>query len=221
MDIEHLGERVVEQLVQRGLVHDFADLYGLTARQLVELDGLGVKSAHNLMSAIASSRSRGLSRLLTGLGIAGVGEHVARLLAARFSSLDRLAAASRTALADVPGVGPAIAASVASFFSDGKNRRVLDRLAAAGVAMTEHGPTAQDGALAGKTFVLTGALAGLTRQAAEGLILRAGGQVSSSVSPRTDFVVVGQAPGRKLEAARRLGIQRLDERALMAMVGSE
>jgi DNA ligase (NAD+) len=220
MDIEHLGERVVEQLVQRGLVHDFADLYGLTARQLTGLEGLGMKSAHNLMSAIASSRSRGLSRLLTGLGIAGVGEHVARLLAARFSSLDRLAAASKTALADVPGVGPAIAASVGSFFSDEKNRRVLDRLAAAGVAKTEDGPTARDGALAGKTFVLTGTLAGLTRQAAESLILEAGGHVSSSVSPRTDFVIVGQAPGRKLEAARRLGIRRLGERALMAMVRS-
>jgi DNA ligase (NAD+) len=219
MDIEHLGERVIGQLVDRGLVRDFADLYGLTARQVAELEGFAATSARNLVDAIAASRSRGLARLLNGLGIRGVGEHVARVLATHFGSLDRLVGASRKALADVPGVGPVIATSVTSFLSDSTNRRVLNRLAAVGVVTTELEPAARRGPLAGKTLVLTGALAGLTRGAAANLIRQAGGRVSASISPRTDFVVVGEAPGSKLEAARRLGIERLDERALMAMVG--
>jgi DNA ligase (NAD+) len=219
MDIDHLGERVVEQLVDRGLVRDFADLYGLTARQVAGLEGFGASAARNLVEAIAASRSRGLARLLNGLGISGVGEHVSRALATHFQSLDRLVGASRKTLTDVPGVGPVIAESAGSFFSDGANRRILERLAAAGVVMTEPRGPARPGPLAGKTLVLTGALAGLTRDAAANMIRRAGGRVAASVSPRTDFVVVGDAPGSKLEAARRLGIERLDERSLMRLAG--
>jgi DNA ligase (NAD+) len=217
MDIEHLGEKVIDLLVDRGLVKDFADLYGLTVRQVARLEGFAAKSAENLVEAVAASRSRGLARLLNGLGIPGVGEHVARVLARHFPSLDYLLGASTRVLAEVPGVGPTIAASVVSFLSDTTNRRVLDRLAAAGVAMVERERSAGRGALAGKTVVLTGALEGLSRAAAEDLILQAGGRVSTSVSPRTDFVVVGEAPGSKLDTARRLGIAELDERALMAM----
>jgi DNA ligase (NAD+) len=217
MDIEHLGEKVIDLLVDRGLVKDFADLYGLTVRQVARLEGFAAKSAENLVEAVAASRTRGLARLLNGLGIPGVGEHVARVLARHFPSLDYLLGASTRVLAEVPGVGPTIAASVVSFLSDTTNRRVLDRLAAAGVAMVERERSAGRGALAGKTVVLTGALEGLSRAAAEDLILQAGGRVSTSVSPRTDFVVVGEAPGSKLDTARRLGIAELDERALMAM----
>jgi DNA ligase (NAD+) len=218
MDIEHLGEAVVAQLVDRGLVKDFADLYGLTARQVTGLEGFGAKSAQNLVDAIAASRSRGLARLLNGLGIRSVGEHVARLLAGHFGSLHRLARASARTLADVPGIGPTIAGSVTAFLSARANRRVLDRLAAAGVTTVGRAAVAGRGPLAGKTLVLTGALERLSRDAAHDLILRAGGRVAASVSPKTDFVVVGEAPGRKLDVARRLGIERLDERALMAMV---
>jgi DNA ligase (NAD+) len=218
MDIEHLGDAVVAQLVDRRLVKDFADLYGLTVSQVSGLEGFATKSARNLVDAIAASRSRGLARLLNGLGIRGVGEHVARLLASHFGSLDRLARASTKALADVPGVGPAIAGSVAAFLDEPMNRRVLDRLAAAGVTTVERPAPARRAPLAGKTLVLTGTLAGLTRNAAQDLILRAGGRVAGSISPKTDFVVVGDAPGTKLAAARRLGIRELDERALRAMV---
>jgi DNA ligase (NAD+) len=218
MDIDHLGERVIEQLVDRRLVRDFADLYSLTQRQVAGLEGFGATSARNLVDAIAVSRSRGLARLLNGLGIRGVGEHVARVLATHFRSLDRLIGASRSALADVVGAGPVIATSVVSFLSDKVNRRVLNRLAAAGVATIESEMPARRGTLAGKTLVLTGALAGLTRDTAENLIRRAGGSVAASVSPKTDFVVVGDAPGSKLEAAQRLGIKRLDEHSLRAMV---
>jgi DNA ligase (NAD+) len=218
MDIEHLGDAVVAQLVDRRLVKDFADLYGLTVSQVSGLEGFATKSARNLVDAIAASRSRGLARLLNGLGIRGVGEHVARLLASHFGSLDRLARASTRTLADVPGVGPAIAGSVAAFLDEPTNRRVLDRLAAAGVTPVERQAPARRGPLAGKTLVLTGTLAGLTRNAAQDLILRAGGRVAGSISPKTDFVVVGDTPGTKLAAARRLGIRELDERALRAMV---
>jgi DNA ligase (NAD+) len=217
MDIEHLGAKVIDQLVDRGLVKDFADLYGLTVRQVAGLEGFAARSAENLVRSIAASRSRGLARLLNALGIPGVGEHVARVLAGHFASLDRLLAASTPALAEVPGVGPTIAASIGSFLSDRTNRHVLDRLAAAGVATVEPERPTDRGPLAGKTVVLTGALEGLTRAAAEDLILRAGGRVSTSVSPRTDFVIVGEAPGGKLDTARQLGIAELDERALMAM----
>jgi DNA ligase (NAD+) len=219
MDIEHLGERVIEQLVERGLVRDFADLYGLTTRQVAGLEGFGTKSARNLVQAIAASRSRGLARLLNGLGIRGVGEQVSRALATHFQSLDHLAEASSKTLADVPGVGPVIATSVASFLCDGTNRRVLKRITAAGVVTTAPRVPTWRGPLAGKTLVLTGALAGLTRDAATNLIRRAGGRVTASVSPKTDFVVVGDAPGSKLEAARRFGIERLDERSLVKLAG--
>jgi DNA ligase (NAD+) len=217
MDIEHLGEKVIDQLVDRRLVKDFADLYGLTVGQVARLEGFGAKSAENLVEAVAASRSRGLARLLNALGIPGVGEHVARVVATSFPTLDRLLGASTKALTAVPSVGPTIAASIVSFLSDQTNRRVLDRLAAAGVATVERERPMGRGPLVGKTVVLTGALAGLTRAAAEDLILQAGGRVSTAVSPRTDFVVVGEAPGSKRDTARRLGITELDQHELMAM----
>jgi DNA ligase (NAD+) len=218
MDLEHLGDAVVAQLVDRRLVRDFADLYGLTVTRVMGLEGFAARSARNLVDAIAASRTRGLARLLNGLGIRGVGEHVARLLANHFGSLDRLERASTKALADVSGVGPAIAGAVAGFLDEPTNRRVLDRLAAAGVTTVEQQAPAGRGPLAGKTLVLTGTLAGLTRNATRDLILRAGGRVAGSISPKTDFVIVGGAPGTTLAAARRLGIRELDERALRAMV---
>jgi DNA ligase (NAD+) len=218
MNIEHLGEATIAELVDRRLVRDFADLYRLTARQAAGLEGLGRKSADNLVRAIAASRGRGLSRVLNGLGIRLVGEHVARLLAARYGSMDRLAAAPAEELAAIPGVGTTIAGSVAGFFADAGNRRTVRRLAAAGVSTAEPRAGAAARRLSGKTFVVTGALTTLTRDEVIDLLARLGARVTGSVSPRTDYVVVGERPGTKLEAARRLGVPTLGERELLAMV---
>ena len=218
MSIEHLGEATIAELVDRGLVRDFADLYRLTTRQVERLEGFGRKSADNLIRAIAGSRTRGLSRVLNGLGIRLVGDHVARVLAAHHGSLDRLAAASREELAAIRGVGPVIAESVAKFFADAGDRRMLRRLAAAGVTTAEPRTPSAGRRLAGKSFVLTGVLTGVTRDEAVELLERLGARVTGSVSRKTDYVVVGERPGEKLDAARRLGIPTLDERAFLAMV---
>jgi DNA ligase (NAD+) len=217
MDIEHLGDAVVEQLVERGLVKDFADLYGLGVDQLADLERLAAKSAGNLARAIEGSRTRGLARLLNALGIRLVGERVAQQLAARFASMHRLAAASTAELAEVHGIGEAIAESVAAFFSDTTNRDVLSRLARAGVVMTERGAGEGPRPLAGKTFVITGTLPTLTRDAARDLILRLGGRVTASVSKKTDYVVVGESPGSKADDAARLGVRVVDEAAFLAL----
>jgi DNA ligase (NAD+) len=216
MDIEHLGEAVLEQLVDRGLVKDFADLYRLTVPQLAELERLADKSAQNLASAIAGSKARGLSRLLNALGVRMVGERVARLLATRFGSLERLMAASEATLAETRGIGPSIAASVRKFFDDETNRRVLADLGSLGLDLTERGVTI-DGPqpLTGKTFVITGTLPSLTRDAARELVESLGGRVTSSVTRKTHYVVVGEAPGSKADDAQRLGVAVLDEAAFL------
>jgi DNA ligase (NAD+) len=222
MDIDHLGPTVIAQLVERGLVTDFADLYHLTEPVVARLDGFATTSAQNLVQAIAASRRRGLARLLNALGIHHVGEHVARLLARRFRWLDRLAIAAPTRLARVSGIGPKIAESVAKFFAEGSNRRVVRRLASAGVLTEETAASGREGGpLTGKTFVLTGSLRRFTRGEAKGLIAERGGRVTETVSPRTNYVVVGAAPGEKLAAARRLGVATLDEPAFVALVQSD
>jgi DNA ligase (NAD+) len=220
MDIEGLGEAVVEQLVDRGDVKDFADLYRLTADRLAELDRFAEKSAENLAAAIAGSKGRGLARLLNALGIRLVGERVARLLAMRFGSMDRLAAATQPELASVHGIGDVIAASVRTFFDESANLSMLRALGELGVDLTERGAVV-DGPrpLAGKTFVLTGTLAGLTRDAARERIESLGGRVTSSVTRKTDYVVVGDTPGSKADDARRLGVRILDEAAFLELTG--
>jgi DNA ligase (NAD+) len=218
MDIEHLGEAVIEQLVDRGLVRDFADLYALTVAQVAELERQGPKSAENLVTAIQASKDRGLSRLLHALGIRFVGERVAQLLASHFGTMDRLRKASAEELGEIHGVGPQIAQSVVSFFADEANLRVIDRLAAVGVRMTEPGHAAGPRPLEGKTFVLTGTLSRMTREEARQRIARLGGRVTGSVSRKTDYVVAGADPGRKLEDARRLGVRVLDEPAFLALL---
>jgi DNA ligase (NAD+) len=218
MDIEHLGEAVVEQLVDRGLVKDFADLYRLTVPQLAELERLADKSAHNLARAIEGSRGRGLARLLNALGIRMVGERVARVLAMRFGTLERLMAASEATLAETHGIGPTIAASIRKFFDDESNRRVLEDLGRLGVDLTERtAPVDGPRPLAGKTFVVTGTLAALSRDDARALIESQGGRVTSSVTRKTDFVVVGEAPGGKADDAHRLGVPILDEAAFLEL----
>jgi DNA ligase (NAD+) len=217
MDIEHLGKATIGQLAERGLVRDVADLYRLTPDQVERLEGFGPQSAANLIAAIGASRGRGLSRVLNALGIHLVGAHVARLLAAHAGSLGRLVAMSARELAAIPGVGPAIADSVARFLAEPANRRAIRRLAQAGVTLVEP-RRPRGGRLAGKSFVLTGALSAITRDEAAELLARLGARTTTSVSRRTDYVVVGDRPGEKLAAARRLGIPTLDERGFLALV---
>jgi len=217
MDIEHLGEAVVEQLVDRGRVRNFADLYELTAEEVADLERFAEKSAGNLVGAIQSSKTRGLARLLNALGIPMVGERVAQQLAARFGSMERLQAATAAEVAEVHGIGERIAASVTTFFAEAANRGVIARLAAVGVVMTEVGFTAGPRPLEGKTFVLTGSLPTLTRDTATDLIVRLGGRVSSAVSKKTDYLIAGDEAGKKEVDARRLGVAVLDEAAFLAL----
>jgi DNA ligase (NAD+) len=220
MDIEGLGEAAVDQLVDKDLVRHFAGLYDLTVEQVAALERFAEKSAENLVGAIEASKDRGLARLLNGLGIRMVGERVAGLLARRFGSMDRLMKVSVEELSEVHGIGPQIAQSVRKFFDDPANREVIEKLKQAGVAMGEAvaedtGPKPLDG----KTFVLTGTLPSLTREAARELIEQRGGRVTSAVSKKTGYVVVGEAPGSKADDARRLGVAILDEAQLLALVG--
>ncbi|MBI2115831.1 MAG: NAD-dependent DNA ligase LigA [candidate division NC10 bacterium] len=217
MDIEHLGEAVVEQLVDRELVRTFADLYGLGVTQLAELERLAEKSATNLHAAIQASKGRGLAPLLFALGIRYVGENVARILAAEFGSMERLSHATEEQLAAVHGIGPRIAASVALFFQQPENRRLIAALREAGVKMEDEA-SAGPKPLLGKTFVLTGALTQMSRDEAKAAIQRQGGRVTSSISKQTDYVVVGKDPGSKAEEAKRLGTPILDEAGFQALL---
>jgi DNA ligase (NAD+) len=223
MDIEHLGQAAIDQLVDRGMVKDFADLYDrqrVNVDSLSELERLAEKSAQNLVDAIDGSKRRGLSRLLNALGIRMVGERVAALLARHFGSMTRLHETSLEELSGIHGIGAQIAQSVRTFFDDETNRDVIRRLGEAGVELTEPGFIPEGPKpLAGKTFVLTGVLPSLTREAARETIERLGGRITSAVSKKTDYVVVGDAPGSKADDARKLGVTVLDEAQFLALVG--
>ena len=216
LDIEGLGDKLVDQLVERGLVSGPADLYALEAAQLCALERMGEKSATNLVAAIAASRRTTLARLLFGLGIPDVGESTARALAEHFGSLEALAAASIEALLDVPDVGPAIAASVQGFFRSAAHRRELERLRNAGLAWPEHAPrpAAAQGPLHGLCIVLSGTLQGLTREAASERLRGLGARVSGSVSAKTSYLIAGAEAGSKLDKARALGVRVLGEAGL-------
>jgi DNA ligase (NAD+) len=225
MDIDGLGTAVVEQLVEGGLVHDFADLYALDVPTLATLERLAEKSARNLVEAIDHSRDRGLARLLFGLGIRHVGERGAAVLALRYGTIEALTQASSAELAQINDIGPVIAESVYQFFAHMENRQTLERLRMAGVRLEERltagaRPITRQ-VLAGKVLVLTGTLPHLTRDAAQDLITAAGGRVTSSVSRKTDYVVAGHDPGSKYEQAQRLGIQIIDEEQLRELLKSE
>ncbi|MDE3155204.1 MAG: NAD-dependent DNA ligase LigA [Acidobacteriota bacterium] len=222
MNIEGLGESLVEQLVATGLVRDFADLYGLTASQLEALERMGKKSAANLLAEIEKSRGNDLPRLLFGLGIRHVGERAAQLLARAFGSIDALMAATQEQLQVVPEIGPVVAEAVRSWFAEGSNLELIGRLRAAGVNLTSLAPVDEDAAvkpLSGRTFVITGTLATMTREEAAAAIERLGGRVSGSVSRKTSALVVGAEAGSKLEKAKQLGVETLDEEAFRRLVG--
>ncbi|MBI3767165.1 MAG: NAD-dependent DNA ligase LigA [Deltaproteobacteria bacterium] len=217
LDIDGLGEKLVDQLVERDLVHDFADLYGLTAEQLAGLERMAEKSAANLIAAIERSKRPALDRFLYALGIRHVGEHLAQVLADRFRDVDAIMSASEEDLLAVHGIGPEVAASVRRFARERQNQKVVARLLAARVA--PQAPAPPTGALAGKTIVLTGALETLTRGEAERRIVAAGGRIGSGVSKQTDYVVAGADPGSKLAKAKKLGTPVLDEAAFLALLG--
>jgi len=221
MDIEGIGEKLVAALYEAGLVHDVADVFSLKdhRNELVELERMGEKSVDNVLAAIEDARSRPLARLITGLSIAHVGSEIADLLSGRFLSLGGLAAATEEELTAIEGVGPKIAGSVAEWLSREGNRTVLARLKAAGVDPREEpGALPADLPLAGNRFVVTGRLSSMSRAEAHARIKERGGSASSSVSRRTDFVVVGEEPGSKADSARRLGVRTLDEEGFLAVL---
>jgi len=218
LDIEGLGEKLVDQLVDSGRVKTLADLFSLRPLELVGLDRMGQKSADNLVAAIDKARAPGLNRLLFALGIRHVGETTARDVARHFGSIDAIMDADEDALSSVPDVGPVVAASIRRFFAEQHNRDVIEQLKAQGVnPVAEAAP--QDTTLAGKTFVLTGTLPNWTREEASMHIQAAGGKVSGSVSKKTAYLVAGAEAGSKLTKAQDLGVTVLDEDALKELLG--
>jgi len=220
LDIEGLGEKLVDQLVDSGRVKTLADLYSLRPLELVGLDRMGQKSADNLVAAIDKARAPGLNRLLYALGIRHVGETTARDVARHFGSIDAIMDADEDALSSVPDVGPVVAASIRRFFAEQHNRDVIEQLKSQGVnPVAEAAPQATT--LAGKTFVLTGTLPNWTREEASMRIQAAGGKVSGSVSKKTAYLVAGEDSGSKLAKAQELGVAVLDEDGLKALLGEQ
>jgi DNA ligase (NAD+) len=219
MDIRGLSYARIQQLVDAGLIHDVADLYSITSDQLLELEGFAEKSAQQLVAAIAASKSQPLSRLLFGLGIRHVGATAAELLARHFGELDAVAAATAEDILAIRGIGETIAHAVTAYFADPSVQRLVKKLAAAGVNFSEPQQVVAGGAFKGLTIVITGTLPNLSRAEATELIEANGGRVTSGVSKSTDFVVVGEDAGSKLEKARSLGVETIDEAELLRRVG--
>jgi DNA ligase (NAD+) len=219
MDIEGIGDVMAAQLTELGLVENIADIYRLDEKRLERVPRTGEKTIANLLRNIEASKKRGLARLLTGLGIRFVGTQTAQILADDFGSIDAIANAGVEKLQESEGIGPEVASSVDLFFRQAANREMIERLRAAGVEMTApKRERAADGRLAGKTFVLTGTLPGMTRDEASALIVDAGGKVTGSVSKKTDYVVAGSEAGSKLTKAEQLGIAVIDEDGLRELL---
>jgi DNA ligase (NAD+) len=214
MDIRGLGDSRVAQLVEAGLVNDVADLYDITTKQLMKLEGFAEKSAEQLVASIAASRQQPLSRLLFGLGIRHVGATAAELLAREFHDMDTLLNASEERVASVHGIGDVIAKSVIDYFGDRSSLRLVERLRVRQLTFQEPQTVSSDGVLRGQTVVITGTLPTLSRQQATQLIEQSGGRVADGVSKKTSFVLAGDSPGSKLEKARSLGVEVIDENEL-------
>jgi DNA ligase (NAD+) len=218
MNIDGLGDALVDQLVDQKMVKDVADLYHLTHEQLANLDRMGDKSAQNLLDEIEGSKKAELARVVFSIGIRFVGERTAQFLADHFGSLDKLENATEEELCQVEEVGPKIAQSIVEYFAEKRNRDVLAKLKKSGLQFEQKQTRKTGGALAGKQFVLTGTLPSLSRDEATKLIEDAGGRVTGSVSKKTDFVVVGSDAGSKLEKARTLGVKTIDEAELRKLL---
>jgi len=218
MDIEHLGDALIEQLVETGLVKNFADLYKLQKSQLIELERMAEKSAGNVIKAIEKSKTQPLWRLIAALGIRHIGSQSAQILAEYFGSLENLMAADVETLEAIDQIGPTMAESVYEYFRNPENQVVIDELLTAGVKPKQPRVKRTD-KLAGKTIVVTGTLANFSRQQAEQAIRQAGGKASSSVSKKTDFVLAGREAGSKLDKAQKLGVKVINEKEFLDMLG--
>lgn len=218
MDIENLGEALIDQLVDNGLVKNFADMYKLTKDDLIELERMADKSAQNVIDSIETSKTRSLWRLIAGLGIRHIGSQTAQMLAEHFGSLDAIMNASQAELDAIEQIGEKVAESVYEFFHNNKNISVIEGLLASGVKPEQPKKARAKGKLAGKTIVVTGTLEKFSRQQIEEAIRNAGGKVASSVSKNTDFVLAGKEPGSKLDKARKLGVKVISEKEFMEMV---
>jgi DNA ligase (NAD+) len=212
MNIDGLGPAIIDQLVEKNLVKTIADLYFLKKEELVALERMGEKSAQNLLDALEGSKTNNLARLIFALGIRHIGIRAAEILAEHYQSIDTLSSTKVEELQTIYEIGPKVAESIVQFFQQEVNKQILERLREAGVRMSEE-PQATVGtqSLTGKTFVLTGALKNMTRDEASEKIKKAGGKVSSSVSSKTDYVLVGDSPGSKFDKAKKLGITILNE----------
>jgi len=219
MNMDGLGRRLLEQMVDKGIIEDPADLYFLDKDALMQMDRMGDKLAENLLDAIAKSRRPALSNLIYGLGIRNVGYHLAGVLAREFKSIDKLAEQGVDELTEVHEIGPIVAQSVHNYFQNPKNLEILDKLKRGGVEFPVEAAEIGEAPLAGQTFVLTGGMDTLTREEARSLIEEKGGRVSSSVSKKTDFVIVGKDAGSKLDKARKLGVETLNEDEFKKMIG--
>jgi DNA ligase (NAD+) len=217
MDIRGLGERTIATLLERGMVHDVGDIYALTEEQLLTLEGFKEKSARNLLDGIETSKQQGLARVLFGLGVRHVGEIAAQTLARHFGGMERLMAASTEEIEAVHTIGHTMAEALHAWMAEPRNQEVVAKLAAAGVKMTEERSEPAQGALTGKTFVITGTHPTMTRPQIEDFIQQHGGRVTGSVTKKTDYLVVGEDAGSKLAKARELGVAELSEAALLAL----
>ena len=219
MDIENLGEALIEQLVDRGLVHTFADFYKLKKEDLLTLERMGGKSAQNVIDAIGKSRTQGLDRLLAGLGIRHVGNRVATVLAEHFGSLEAIKAATTEQLSSVHEIGEVIADSVHDFFNNQAGRQAIEALQAEGIDPKFERADVGEQKLTGMSIVVTGTLPTLKRDQIEQLIKQHGGKAAGSVSKKTSFVVAGENAGSKLEKAQQLGVEVIDEAAFLKRIG--
>ena len=221
MNIDGLGEKIVDQLLEKKLVKDYADIYKLDLESLSNLERMAEKSAQNLLDEIAASKKNSLERLIYGIGIPFVGERTAQLLAQHFGSMEKLASASTDELLEVTEIGPKIAEGVKEFFSESANRKLVDNLRAVGVNMKQERPSPKGTQFAGKTFVFTGTLERRSREQAEQLVAAYGGKAGSTVSKKTSYVVVGSDPGSKFEKAKSLGVPILDEAGFEKLLPSK
>ncbi|HET8965136.1 MAG TPA: NAD-dependent DNA ligase LigA [Candidatus Acidoferrum sp.] len=219
MNIDGLGEKIVDQLVEKNVAKDVADLYSLKLEEVAELERMAEKSAQNLLNEIEASKKNSLSRLFYALGILFVGERTGQLLAEHFSSLDELAEATQEQLEEVPEVGPKVANSIVQFFSEPANRQLIKKLEKAGVRPTAEKREVKSNKFAGKSFVFTGGLANRSREDAGELVKQHGGTVASSVSKKTDYVVVGTDPGSKYDKAKELSVPILSESEFEKLIG--
>ncbi|MGB9823788.1 MAG: NAD-dependent DNA ligase LigA [Candidatus Hydrothermia bacterium] len=218
MDIEGLGEKVAEQLVDRGLVKDVADLYYLKKWQLMTLEGFADKSAQNLIDEIEKSKKTTLARFLYAIGIPNVGEYTAKILADKFKSLDKLMNTTYSELIAVPGIGPETASSIVEFFRNEDNKKIIEKFLNAGISFEEEKIEVKESPFKGKTVVFTGELHSMTRDQAKELVEKLGGRAASSVSRNTDLVIVGENPGSKYQKALELGIKIINEEEFLKML---